>query len=353
MSSISGVSSSGSNWAQLKSAHAANQSKMQEWLLKEADADGNGSIDTSELQTVLDDVSKKTGVTSTTSASDLLAKADADGSGSLSASELGQAMQSVLPSPPSTMDFAQGRGGDAGATGQAGDDLFAKVDADGSGGIDASELATLMAKMKSGGDANATDSTDASNELFAKLDTNGDGSLSETEFDAGRPGASQGDTTASAAQAGGMPPGPPPAGGPGGAGGAGGSSDSTTYDPLDTNQDGVVSAAELAAGIASGTATAADAVKALFAAVDTDGDHKLSTEETDTFAKQVATALQSMQSGTSSTSSSSDSSTSSASSESKPFDLQTLAQLVLKQYEAIAKNQSSTASTGTLVDASA
>lgn len=344
MSSISGVSSgSSSGWAQLAATRAANQAKMQEWLLSEADADGSGGIDTSELQTVLDGVSEKTGVKLDISASDLLAQADSDGNGTLGAAELGQAMQSVLPPPPSTMEFAQGRSGEPG---QAGDDLFSKVDADGNGSIDESELATLMQKMSGSGNtqaSNATDATDASTELFAKLDTDGDGSLTQAEFDAGRPGSAGGPQGA-----GGMPP--PPPGGMGGAGGAASASNSETYDPLDTNEDGIVSAAELAAGEAAGaTSSTVDTLNALFDAIDTDGDHKLSSSETDAFAQQVAAALQTMQS---SASSSSDSSTAS-NEEKKPFDLQTLAQLVLKQYQAIAENQSATASTGTLVDASA
>jgi Ca2+-binding EF-hand superfamily protein len=238
------------------------------------------------------------------------------------------------------MDFAQGRSSETGATGQPGDDLFSKVDADGNGSIDESELATLMQKMSGSGDAQASDapnSTDDSTKLFAKLDTDGDGALTQAEFDAGRPGAEGGPQAA-----GGMPP-PPP-------GGAGGASNAETYDALDTNEDGIVSAAELAAGEAAGaTSSTVDTLNALFDAIDTDGDHKLSSDETDAFAQQVAAALQTMQSGTSS---SSDSSTAS-NEEKKPFDLQTLAQLVLKQYQEIAKNQSATASTGTLVDASA
>lgn len=364
MSTISSVNNSSNGWAQLSAARAANQSKMQERMLAKADTDGNGSIDSTELQTVLDRVSEKTGVTIGTSAKDLLAKADANGDGSLGAAELGQALQSVLPPPPSTMDFAQSRSSDSTTTSQASDDLFAKVDTDGNGSIDQSELASLMQAMSArhahGADSGASDSSGtssdtaastatsttadtASSDLFAKLDTDGDGKLTQAEFDAGRPSGPHG--------AGGMPP-PPPGGmgGPGGVGGAGGASsaDSTTYDPLDTNEDGVVSAAEAAAGAAASGTTSTDPLEALFKAIDTDGDQKLSASETDAFAKQVATALETMQSsassttGTTSDSNSNSSSDGNSNSGQQPFDLKTLAQLVLKQYEDIAKNQAST-----------
>jgi hypothetical protein len=127
-----------------------------------------------------------------------------------------------------------------------------------------------------------------------------------------------------------MPP-PPPAGG-------GATDDSTTYDPLDTNKDGVVSALELAAGKAAGADTT-DPLTALFKAVDTDGDQKLSVSETDALAKQVATALETMQNAAATANA--DGSTS-GNGDDKPVDLRALAQLVLKQYEDIANNQAST-----------
>lgn len=337
MSSINGISSStgsansGDAWAQLRAARAATQSRIQNQLLAKVDSDGSGGVDSSELQTALDTIAKKTGVAIDTSATDLLAKADKNGDGTLGAAELEKALQSVLP-PPSTMAFAQSRSSDSTSKAQAADDLFAKVDADGNGSIDKSELTALMNAMAQDEPASGstTGTTSANDDKFASLDTNGDGSLTQAEFNAGRPSGGAGG-----------------AGGPGGPGGPGGmppppasgsSTDSTTYDPLDTNKDGVVSALELAAGAASG-ATTTDPLTALFEAVDTDGDGKLSASETDALAKQVATALETLQKASSDTSSSAG--------EDKPFDLRTLTQLVLKQYEAIANNQSA-ASTSTL-----
>lgn len=87
-----------------------------ERLLAKMDTDGSGGVNATELQGLLDDVSKKTG---------LVQQYDSDGDGSLNADELGKTMQSVLPPPPSTMAFAQSRSDSStDATGQAGDDLF-------------------------------------------------------------------------------------------------------------------------------------------------------------------------------------------------------------------------------------
>ncbi|APW39077.1 hypothetical protein RD110_19225 [Rhodoferax koreense] len=294
MSSINGISgggASGDAWAQLRAARAATQSRIQNQLLAKVDADGSGGVDSSELQTALDTIAKKTGVAVDTKATDLLAKADQNGDGSLGAAELEKALQSALP-PPSTMDFAQSRSADntaaMAAKSQAADDLFAKVDADGNGSIDKTELNALMQAMAQ--DEPATRSTTSS------------------------PGAN-----------------------------------SANDDRFDTNKDGVVSALELAAGTASGAAPT-DPLAALFEAVDTDGDEKLSVSETDALAKQAATALETLQKASSMTGNSDGNG---GTAEDKPFDLRTLAQLVLKQYEAIASQGSSASTSASTLNATA
>ena len=286
MTTISSVSSA---WSGASVQRASRPPPSPERLLSKIDADGSGSVSDTELQGLLDDVAKKTGVSSQTSAADLVKQYDANGDGTLNADELGKTLQSVLPPPPSTMTFAQSRSGDssasAAATGQAGDDLFGKVDSDGDGAVSQTELQALLEAM-SGGTASKTGVS--SDEVFSQLDADGDGSLSEAEFDAGRPSGAGGDAGGMQAM-GGMPP------PPGGPGGAGGSSSAASYDPLDTNEDGVVSAAERLAGGTSSVEQ--DAITALFNAIDTDGDASISTSESQAFIDQLTRQAQSATTG--------------------------------------------------------
>ena len=292
MSTISGVSSSGDAWANMK----AQRSQMQAKMFTKVDTDSSGGIDKTELQSLIDDVAKKTGVANSSSSDELFSKIDANSDGSLSQDELGKGMKEILP-PPSTMDFAQSRSN------------------------------------------NSTSSSDttANSDLFAKLDADGDGSLSETEFDAGRP---QHDATTQASHptqgAGGPPPpaGPPPAGGTGGSSNA-----STTYDPLDTNQDGTVSLQERMA--ASSTST--DPLQALFKAIDTDGDSKISSSESESFIQQLTSQLEATaQSGQSTSSASSDAGTQSQT------DSIDLVSLVAQAYEQISTGLAQQAKGSTL-----
>jgi len=236
---MSSISSIGSNQWQTAAAQRPSNARMQEKILAKMDEDGSGGISQSEFQTAITDIASKTGVTLDSSAEDLFGGADSDGDGSLSASELGTAMQSVLPPPPSTMAFAQSRS----ATGsQSADD----------------------------------------SEMFAKLDTDGDGSLSQAEFEAGRPDSTQNTEGTGGPQAmGGMRPPPPPAGGV-----SSSDSSSETTDPLDTNNDGVVSAAERAA------AAETDPLQALMETLDADQDGQISETEVDSFVQQLTAQLE-------------------------------------------------------------
>ena len=286
MSTISGVSSSGDAWAAMK----AQRSQMQAKMFAKVDNDSSGGVDKTELQSLMDEVAKKSGVTNTNSTDQLFSKLDANSDGSLSTDELGKSMKEILP-PPSTMDFAQSRSNSTSSNGK--DDLFSKVDTD--------------------------------------------GSLTETEFSAERPqgkGATQG---SHGPQGAGGPPPPPPPGGAGGAGGAGASS-STTYDPLDTNQDGTVSAAERLAG-----STSTDAVQTLLKAIDTDGDKKISATETDAFLTKLSSQLDTLTQTSQNTTSSTTASSSSTSSN----DNVDLVKLVQQAYEQIASglNQQTKGST--------
>ena len=233
MTTISSVSSA---WSSASVQRASRPGPSPERLLSKIDTDGSGGVSDTELQGLLDNVAKKTGVSSQTSAADLVTRYDANGDGSLNADELGKTLRSVLPPPPSTMAFAQSRSGEGSssatsATGQAGDDLFGKVDSDGDGAVSKTELQALLEAM-SGGTANQTGVS--GDDVFSQLDTDGDGNLTQAEFDSGRPSGPGAGTDGMQAM-GGMPP---PPGGPRGAGSAGAASDSsstTSYDPLDTN----------------------------------------------------------------------------------------------------------------------
>jgi Ca2+-binding EF-hand superfamily protein len=275
MSSISGISSASSAWSNMSAMRGSRPPGGMDpaKMFAKVDADSSGSVDKTELQGLLDDIAQKTGV-SNSSSDELFSKIDSNGDGSLSQDELGEGMKSIMPPPPSTMDFAQSRSNSS--TGSS-DDLFSKVDTDGDGNVSKEEMQTLvdmMDKMASSFGTDTTTSSSGTSDRFSQLDTDGNGTLSQTEFEAGRPQGGQGTQGSQGPQGvGGRPPPPPP----------GGASDSksansTSYDPLDTNQDGVVSAAERMAGN-----DAADAVQALFKSIDTDGDNKISSAESDTF----------------------------------------------------------------------
>ncbi|WP_296509028.1 EF-hand domain-containing protein [Rhodoferax sp.] len=235
MSTISGVSSSSSAWAAVSAQRAQHQAKM----FAKVDTDSSGGVDQTELSTMLSDISSKTGA-SLGDAKELFTQMDGNSDGSLSSDELDSGMKALMPPPPSTMEFAQscGMGGSNGSQ----DDLFAKVDTDGDGFISKDELQVLTDKIKS-------DTGQDVSQDFSKLDTDGSGSLSQAEFEAGRPQPPQGAQSSGGtqgAQGPGGPGGPPPGGGRGGAGKT--ESSNTTYDPLDTNQDGTVSEMERLVG---------------------------------------------------------------------------------------------------------
>ena len=228
MSSISGVSGSSNAWAAVSAQRAQHQAKM----FAKVDTDSSGGVDQTELSSMLSDVASKTGA-SLGDSQELFTKMDSNADGSLSSDELDKGMKDLMP-PPSTMDFAQSRG--MGGSNGSQDDLFSKVDTDSDGAVSQDELQVLTDKIKS-------ESGQDVSQDFSLLDADGSGSLSQAEFNAGRPQPPAGAQGPQGAQG---PGGPPPSGGPGGAGKT--ESSSTTYDSLDTNQDGTVSEMERMVG---------------------------------------------------------------------------------------------------------
>ena len=234
MSSISGVSGSSNVWAAVSAQRAQHQAKM----FAKVDTDSSGGVDQTELSSMLSDVASKTGA-SLGDSQELFTKMDSNADGSLSSDELDKGMKDLMP-PPSTMDFAQSRG--MGGSNGSQDDLFSKVDTDSDGAVSQDELQVLTDKIKS-------ESGQDVSQDFSLLDADGSGSLSQAEFDAGRPqppAGAQGPQGAQGSGGPGGPGGPPPSGGPGGAGKT--ESSTTTYDSLDTNQDGTVSEMERMVG---------------------------------------------------------------------------------------------------------
>lgn len=160
--------------------------------------------------------------------------------------------------------------------------MFSKVDSDGSGAVDKSELQGLLTKMaeRSGGTAASAE------DQFSRMDSDGSGSLSSEELDKGMrdlmPAPSS--TTEFAQRR-------------GGAGGVGGppptqpanesDSSATSTDPLDTNEDGTVSAQERAAG------ELAELMQRLLSAADGNGDGTLNSTEADSFKRTLDSALHS------------------------------------------------------------
>lgn len=139
--------------------------------------------------------------------------------------------------------------------------LFTKLDADGSGGLDSTEVQSLTEKI---GEATGV-SVDLS-EFLATYDADSDGTLSEDE-------------TASALEAN-RPQGPPPPP-PGGMGGMRGPDESEMVSSADANGDGVISAeeAEGLVGIINNATGSSLAAEDFVGSYDSDGDGSLSTDE--------------------------------------------------------------------------
>lgn len=106
MSAISGLGGGASQaaWAEIRAGSSGQNRRAQEMFAR-ADVDGSGSVDASELQTVLDKFSERSG-RSLGSAESQFSTLDSDGDGGLSSSELDSGLRSLLPLPSSTLEFA-------------------------------------------------------------------------------------------------------------------------------------------------------------------------------------------------------------------------------------------------------
>lgn len=160
-------------------------------LFSKLDSDGSGGLSSTELQSFVDAMSRDTrgallatqeasgSSAAATTGADMLSAMDADGDGSVSESELDTHMkangpQGGPPPPP----------GEAAAGTDAASDLFGAIDADGSGSVSEGELSDFLAAMKSDGTTSSdeTASTSEASETFDAIDTDQDGSISQAEL---------------------------------------------------------------------------------------------------------------------------------------------------------------------------
>lgn len=181
MSSISGISSSASAWSSMSTSRASRQQEM----FNKVDSDGNGSVNKSELQSMLDGIAKHTGSTSSTD--DTFSKMDSNGDGSLNQSEMEAGMKSLMPAPPSTMAFAQTRNGDGGGgpegvggppppppTGDSASTSATSSSSSDSDPLDVNKDGVVSEQERAAGDIK---------ELLKAADTDDDQKISSSEFD--------------------------------------------------------------------------------------------------------------------------------------------------------------------------
>jgi len=132
----------------------ADKTALQEKLFSKLDVNGDGGVDESELNDFLSYASSATGTSSTTSSTDLLESIDTDGDGSISKTEMADGAKSLFdalrtqlmsksdeaapPPPPSTDEASDDQ-----------QQLFAKIDSNGDGSIDQSELGSFVEQTKS------------------------------------------------------------------------------------------------------------------------------------------------------------------------------------------------------------
>jgi len=243
-----------SSVSSMLSGSYASFSAAKQAAFQKADADSTGGLSLEEFQALGSKDGKK--VDGATSVQDLFSQIDTDGNGEVTQTELDAKAKADFASRLQQGGALSGANLlQASESGSPDQDFLTKADTDGSGSISLDEF-------KAAKPADAPDDI-SSEDIFNQLDSDGDGSVTLSELEANRP-------------QGGPPPGPPPSGGQADATDSSGSStsssnvldsvasssgsssssssssdDDETYDALDTNKDGFVSASEKAAGDAA------------------------------------------------------------------------------------------------------
>lgn len=227
---ISGIGASGfsqSMAAQWNRSAQKDPAQMSKELFSSTDTDGSGAIDQEELSAAL---ASKSGDGQGPDAAELFSALDADGDGLVTEDEHESGLASMHKDlARASMLTGMSMGQDMESLAEA---LFMETDADGDGSITEEELASAVAARNEGGGR----SVDAS-ELFAALDADGDGLITATEHSAGLESL-RGNNSLSA-----------PGGGVGGPSSAENDEEVESFDAADTNEDGVVDAAEILASL--------------------------------------------------------------------------------------------------------
>jgi len=186
MSAISGLGSASS----CASYGGASPAKMKEKLFAAMDANGDGSVDKTEMQSLLDKMSAASGTSSALSVDNIMGEVDTNGDGAISKSEFAAGGSKPkdsygsdnLSSQMSTAQFVHmaGAGGPPAGPPPGGD--LSSLDKDDDGSISSSEFG-----IDSSSDTRLT-------KLFKAIDTDSSGSLSSDEtaafkaaMDAARP----------------------------------------------------------------------------------------------------------------------------------------------------------------------
>jgi Ca2+-binding EF-hand superfamily protein len=229
-------------------------SSVLQTFFSRTDADTDASLSRDELIEALGKTAEATDSSAATAADDLISGLDGDSDGAVSQTEF-QFFSDQFDYGGSGILLAAQEASQRGARFQS---AFSSLDSDSSGGISADELTSALSSTLS--------DTDTSS-LLDSLDGDDDGSVSENELESALDAAAESRRPS-------LPPGPPPLNGPpgsgmassgddssaggsvsGGSAAAGGTS-SSTLNPLDTNQDGYVSAEERVAGTSTDTTSA-------------------------------------------------------------------------------------------------
>lgn len=172
------ISMSGGGCAPLTSmqTRGTDAAKLQQ-LFSKVDVNGDKSIDKTELTSLLDFVSEKSGA-DPVDADALLKTLDSDGSGSISESELQDNASALFDQLRSQLMSSEAGRGAPPPPGDAGD-MFAGIDGDEDGAISKTELESFLSERTS-----ATGEGPSADELIARDDVDGDGSISLEEFTA-------------------------------------------------------------------------------------------------------------------------------------------------------------------------